>query len=97
MEGTLFCAVTQLKELPTRKGYPLSDGYISAHTLLINKSGVYVEISTVIFIAAIIIFLLVIAFSAIRIHVMTELDEMDDFEGSAGIAQTSSYTVDGEQ
>ena len=72
-------------------------GSITTHTLLINQSGVYVEISTVMFIAAIVIFLLVIAISAFRVHEMTELDEMDDFEGSAGIAQTSSYTVDGEQ
>lgn len=45
------------------------------------------------FVTATVIFLLVIAISAVRIRVMSELDE----EESTGIAQASSYTIDGEE
>lgn len=57
----------------------------------------HVETSTVIFIAVITLFLLVVAISTFRIHEMTVLDESEDLMGSAGVAQTSSYTVDSEQ
>ena len=39
-------------------------------------------------------FLALVVISTLRIRVMNELDEV---ENSAGITQTSSYTIDGEQ
>lgn len=51
------------------------------------------ELSLVIFFLAATIFIAIVLFSVIEIR---EMSTPDKPEGSTGIAQTSSYTVDGE-
>ena len=51
--------------------------------------------SSLIFAASILIFLAVIVISIARVRTMSGLEFKD--ESSSGVAQASSYTVDGEQ
>lgn len=56
--------------------------------------------ATIIFLTIVGIFLISVAISALRVRVMTELDEMDNFSESVelpGVAESGGNAVDGEQ